>query len=33
MNGRPGLLSIRRVARDGLFELEKLAWDYLVHPF
>jgi hypothetical protein len=23
----------RRTRRDGLFELEKLAWDYLVHPF
>jgi hypothetical protein len=22
----------RRTRRDGLFELEKLAWDYLVHP-
>jgi hypothetical protein len=23
----------RRTRRDGLFELEKLAWDYLLHPF
>ena len=23
----------RRTRRDGLFELEKLAWDHLLHPF
>jgi uncharacterized SAM-binding protein YcdF (DUF218 family) len=23
----------RRTRRDGLFELEKLVWDYLLHPW
>jgi uncharacterized SAM-binding protein YcdF (DUF218 family) len=23
----------RRTLREGLFELEKLAWDYVTHPF